>query len=193
MLPKKLFVTPDVLRADYEELKTMQAVADRHGVSKKLILNYMKKFGIERTQRGDPEQISDEIRKLAAQGMNGQVIARHLKITSSYVYILAKKFGIQITDDFHKGYRITHNGYKLIMRPEHPEANRHGYVREHRIVAEEKLGRPLLLREVVHHINGDKLDNRPENIEVMTKEAHVSHHHTGKKGRGPAKPKTLKI
>ena len=38
---------------------------------------------------------------------------------------------------------------------------------EHRVVAEQKIGRTLKENEVVHHINGDVLDNRRENLQVM--------------------------
>ena len=52
-----------------------------------------------------------------------------------------------------------------------------GWVYEHRHVAEQKLGRPLQKREIAHHINGDTLDNRPENIAVMNASTHSSKHH----------------
>lgn len=48
---------------------------------------------------------------------------------------------------------------------------------EHRVILEQKLGRQLSSREIAHHINGDTLDNRPENIELWQWGEHTALHH----------------
>lgn len=61
------------------------------------------------------------------------------------------------------------NGYLTITI-----GNKKRYI--HRMVMEEHLGRPLMPNETVHHINGDKTDNRIENLALMTSTEHRSHH-----------------
>lgn len=50
---------------------------------------------------------------------------------------------------------------------------------EHRIVAEQMLGHPLRRGEIVHHIDGDKRNNAPENLRVMTQREHMQEHGLG--------------
>jgi hypothetical protein len=48
-------------------------------------------------------------------------------------------------------------------------ANSAGTVAEHRLVMAGAIDRPLLASENVHHINGDRLDNRIENLELWSR------------------------
>lgn len=72
----------------------------------------------------------------------------------------------------HKGWRggriENKDGYIEVYCPEHPNARKYTkYILEHRLVMERVLGRFLGRGEVVHHKNGVKTDNRPENLEVF--------------------------
>ncbi len=80
-----------------------------------------------------------------------------------------------------KGGRHTHvSGYQMVYVPrEHPLASvlplrADRYILEHRLVMAEHMGRPLTRSETVHHINGDRSDNRIENLQLRS----------GRHGRG---------
>lgn len=60
------------------------------------------------------------------------------------------------------------SGYVFVLAPDHPASRDGGYVREHRLVMERRLGRFLMPNENVHHLNGVRSDNRDENLELWT-------------------------
>lgn len=70
----------------------------------------------------------------------------------------------------------TKEGYILVYCPEYPKAKNGKYVYEHRLVMANHLGRPLKENEHVHHKNGNKQDNRIENLELLTNSEHHKQH-----------------
>lgn len=80
-----------------------------------------------------------------------------------------------------KGGRHLSGGYWYIHAPEHPHSTKKGCALEHRLVMEAHLGRLLLRREVVHHIDGDSLNNAIENLQLFDSNGtHLAHELKGR-------------
>jgi len=84
-----------------------------------------------------------------------------------------------------KGGKKIDSGYILLYRPNHPFAQKRGYIRRARLVMEKKLGRYLLPTEIVHHKGikypissiENKQDDRIENLQLFkSKSAHTKFH-----------------
>lgn len=75
-----------------------------------------------------------------------------------------------------QGRRKNADGYIQVLDPHRKKAKKTGsnYVLEHRLVMEAQLGRKLKDSEIVHHKNGLRDDNRPDNLMVTTSEHHAN-------------------
>lgn len=124
----------------------------------------------------------------ATKGMTGKhhSIITKRKISKAHKGMkYSKNFGEKITKSLigltrekcraWKGGVHIKNGYRYIYSPVHPY-NSYGYVREHRLIIEKKIGRYLHKWEIVHHKNGIKDDNRLENLELTTQSKHIKKH-----------------
>jgi predicted transcriptional regulator len=80
-----------------------------------------------------------------------------------------------------KGGRKIVKGYVYIYSPSHPHKSKQNYVAEHRLAMEQKLGRLLDPKEVVHHRDGNRLNNHPDNLECFATNAlHLADELNGK-------------
>jgi len=69
--------------------------------------------------------------------------------------------------------------YRVVYRPDHPDAPQGGWMMEHRLIMESTLGRRLSPIEVVHHEDRDSLNNDPNNLELIASRGiHLGEHHS---------------
>lgn len=141
----------------WDKKMILSDVAKEVGFSDNSVKRQLDKLGIGTRSRSEAlrgRKVSEKVRETARMLGKSQVGEKH---------------------HAWKG-KIIRQGYWAIRLPFHPDAN-NGYVFEHRLIAAEKLGRQIKKSEVAHHLNGNKLDNRPENLEVFsTTGEHTKHH-----------------
>lgn len=85
----------------------------------------------------------------------------------------------QNSSNWKGGVMTNRRGYRLVKCPGHHRADARGYVMEHILIWEKATGIEVPQGCCVHHLNGDKGDNRIENLCLMERGAHTAHHHRG--------------
>lgn len=84
-----------------------------------------------------------------------------------------KKFAGNKSPRWKGGKHIPPNGYVHVLLPVgHPWRRGRRYIVEHRMVVQNKIGRELASHEFVHHLNGNKTDNRIENLALCSRQNH---------------------
>lgn len=169
-MDKGTIIDVDTLEKLYlQEQKSMREISEILGVAVGTVYNYIRFYEIPSRQKhqGFKGKKHTEItkEKIRKKLINRTFSEKTIKKMSE----AAKNGGIG-----HKKERT--DGYVMIYFPDHPCSSKEGYIMEHILVMEALIGRHLYSYECVHHINGKKRDNRKENLQLMTKSAHMSLH-----------------
>lgn len=189
------------LKTEYiDRLRTVQSLADEVGCNKTTVARTLKKLGIKariRTSRHAKLNDKDWLRNAYLEDKRSIAsLAREIGCTVGPVRDALRALGIKTRGNkaayeelirtsprhgenaanWRGGRKQTGAGYWYVYQPDHPYATKAGYVMEHRLVMEKMIGRYLEPGEVVHHINGKKDNNRPENLELKENGIHISEH-----------------
>lgn len=176
-----------------EKLKTSE-IAKMAGTNTTIIRKHLIQFGLDElkppmwTKFGKTEEEAAETirRWYWDEQMSWKQIAEKVGCTHFTVQRLMKLYGIPrrsieyckehvgIWRNDGRVHRKKELGYWIVKAPEgHPYADGKGYIREHRLIAEQKYGGPIPPEYDVHHNNGIKDDNRLENLSIVRKELHA--------------------
>src|SRR3990167_8286521 len=123
-----------------------------------------------------------ERKKAISKRLKGNKNGLGAKRSQAFKDAISKRMSGSVSPSWKGGRTKTKYGYILAQSrkhhsdKKHPFANVHGYVFEHRLVMEKKIGRYLRSNEIVHHINHIRDDNRIENLQLMEKIEHNKFH-----------------
>jgi len=156
----KDLTNPSWLTEHYQTC-SLQEIANQLGVCRNTVRNQMLKFGIERKPRGT---------HLAGKPKPPEQRAKMAEARRAFWQAHPDRDAFKLKISTSKARTRLRAGYRRIY------IIGRGRIMEHRYVAEQILGRPLRPDEHVHHIDGDRLNNAPENLRIVDNLKHQTFH-----------------
>ena len=173
---KRITISDEYLRMAYiEQRKTMQQIADEVGCTPATILNRLRRAGIETRKPHDYPTTEKQRQAWVRIGKLGKGKSLSLE-TREAISKARKGKRLKIDYDFGGHEKQRKDGYIAVYVPDHPNANKDGYVMKHHLVMEQHIGGYIPKGCIVHHKNGKRNDNDIENLELMTFREHAGYH-----------------